>query len=280
MVGNHRILAITSQPGDESWAFGAVLARYAAEGVRVHLVCATLGESGQFGASRRAFPPAVLGRMRERELDAAADLLGIHETELLRYSDGAVAAADPFRLQMELAARIRRIRPQVVVTLGPQGPDGDRDRVALAEATPAAILVAARHSAPVPGGSAPHAVRKVYQRVWSGQESVFGPPAAPSPSPHPELVSPPLPPRTPDWMINTVVDTHEYAGLGQEALACHRSRPFRPTSTPRSSILAPEAVWRRAEFIRSLSTVAVPEGVEKDLLAGIRRVDLSSARAA
>lgn len=280
MVGTHRILAITSEPGEESWAFGAVLARYADEGSRVHLICATLGERGRFGASKRAFPPAVLGRMRERELEAAAAVLGVHETEVLGYPHGAVDSVDPFRVQMELAARIRRIRPQVVVTFGAQGPDGDPDRMAVADATQAAILAAARHSAPVPGGHAPHAVRKAYQRVWSAGGLQADPVLGSMAGPKEEPGAPSIPPPTPEWMISTVVGTGEHGRRAVDALACHRSRPFCPR--PGAKVLHGEAPSARgsAEFIRSLSTVVVPSGREEDLLAGIRRAGSRSARAA
>jgi LmbE family N-acetylglucosaminyl deacetylase len=275
MVGTHRILAITSQPGDETFALGGVLARYVDEGARVHLVCATLGESGRVGASEGPLPAAVLGRLRERELHAAAEVLGIQETVTLGYPDGAVGTIDPFRLQMDLAAYIRRLRPHVVLVIGRQGPGGDPDRTAIAEATHAAILAAARHSAPVPGGHTPHAVRKVYERVWSeaGAASEGGVGWLPGRDGTPSL------PLTPEWMVTTVVRTREHAHRARAARRCHRSRPFCTHPGAPATEDAPSVAWDRAEFIRSLSTVEVPSGLEEDLLAGIRRYEARSFRA-
>lgn len=280
MVGTPRILAILAHPGDETWALGAALARYVAEGVRVHLLCATRGESAAFGSSKGVFPGAVLGRMRERELQAAAQALGVHGAEVLGYPDGGLAAVDPFRLQMELAARIRRRRPQVVITWGPQGPGGDADRAAIGEATRGAVLAAARHSAPVPGGESPHAVRKVYHRVWSprGLEAVV--PGGPAERGRDlrGLAKGIVP--VPEWMVSAVVSAEEQVDRAWRGLACHRSRPFCPPST--GSVAGPGAVGllSRAEFVRSLATVGVAGGQEVDLLAGIRTGSGRAVRAA
>jgi LmbE family N-acetylglucosaminyl deacetylase len=211
VVGTPRILAILAHPGDEAWALGAVLARYVFEGARVHLLCATRGEAGRFGSSREAFPPAVLGRVRERELDAAARILGLHDVDILGYPDGGVASVDPFRVQMDLAARIRRARPHVVITWGPEGPAGDADRTAVGEATQGAVLAAARHSAPVPGGLTPHAVRKVYRRVWSRTAPTLGTWLRRSPT-GPEGARPGGVALVPEWMVTAVVETGAYAG--------------------------------------------------------------------
>jgi LmbE family N-acetylglucosaminyl deacetylase len=269
VVGTPRILAILAHPGEETWALGAALARYVDEGARVHLVCATRGEGGPFGSSAGAFPPAVLGRIRERELEAAAGILGLHDVEVLGYPDGGVASVDPFRAQMELAARIRRARPHVVITWGPQGPAGDADRGAVGEATQGAVLAAARHSAPVPGGLTPHAVRKVYHRVWSrpplrpGTRGC-GTPAGPGGGLGGDVSL------VPGWMVTTVLETHQHADRAREALARHGSRsPEGAPSSGDAGGIAPW-LWARAEFTRSLNTVAVPGGREADLLAGIR----------
>lgn len=44
------LLAIVAHPDDESFGMGGTLARYAAEGARVTLICATRGEAGVAGA--------------------------------------------------------------------------------------------------------------------------------------------------------------------------------------------------------------------------------------
>ncbi len=48
LVGEQRtLLAVLAHPGDEGFGIGGTLAKYAAEGVRVVLACATTGEAGE-----------------------------------------------------------------------------------------------------------------------------------------------------------------------------------------------------------------------------------------
>ncbi|HEV2124916.1 MAG TPA: PIG-L family deacetylase, partial [Chloroflexota bacterium] len=42
-----RLLAVYAHPDDEAFGTGGTLARYAAEGAEVVLICATRGESGK-----------------------------------------------------------------------------------------------------------------------------------------------------------------------------------------------------------------------------------------
>src|SRR5215207_2399139 len=85
------LLAVFAHPDDESYVCGGTLARYAAAGVRVVLLCATRGEAGEIA------DPALAARdelpaMREAELRAAAERLGIVEIHLLDYQDGTLPA--------------------------------------------------------------------------------------------------------------------------------------------------------------------------------------------
>ncbi|MFG1610339.1 PIG-L family deacetylase [Actinoplanes sp. NPDC049265] len=78
MTGRCTIVAVHAHPDDESLLTGGTLARAAAEGHRVVLVTATLGEAGGAGASRRA------------ELHAAAAALGCARVEELGYHDSGL----------------------------------------------------------------------------------------------------------------------------------------------------------------------------------------------
>ena len=59
-----RLLAVLAHPDDETFGCGGVLARYAAEGARVGLVCATRGEAGEISAASLA-TREDLGEVRE-----------------------------------------------------------------------------------------------------------------------------------------------------------------------------------------------------------------------
>ncbi len=76
------MLVILAHPDDESFAVGGTLAKFAKQGVRVILICATRGEAGISGMK-----PEEVGKIREGELREAAKHLGI-EVYFLGYRDG------------------------------------------------------------------------------------------------------------------------------------------------------------------------------------------------
>ena len=277
MNRTHRILALVAHPGDEALGLGAVLARYADEGADVHLLCATQGEAAPFGGSSRgAFPGPVLARMRERELEDSAAILGLRDVRMLGHPDGGLARVEPFRAQMTVAAEIRRIRPQVVLLIGPHALWGHPDHVALSQTTLGAVLAAARHSAPVSGGHAPHAVRKVYELGWTAatRTAVERSAQAGARRHTPAAIA------LPEWMVHASLDTRRHAERALEAVDRYRSQAMLRAGAAHTSRDDVLRAWARADFSRTLSTVAVPEGIEDDLLAGVRVPLIGGARAA
>jgi LmbE family N-acetylglucosaminyl deacetylase len=91
------LVAFHAHPDDESLLTGGTLARAAAEGHRVVLVVATLGEAGD------ATGGSELGARREAELQRAAEALGCARVAALGYRDSGLngdspsAAGDPPR---------------------------------------------------------------------------------------------------------------------------------------------------------------------------------------
>jgi LmbE family N-acetylglucosaminyl deacetylase len=148
-----RLLAVFAHPDDESFGTGGALARYAAEGTRVSLVCATRGEVGEIGDPSLA-TPATLGQVREAELRCAAGILGIGELIFLGYRDSGMAGTPENEHPQafvnipgdEVVARlvgiIRRVQPQVVITFDPSGAYGHPDHIAIHQHTVAAFHAA------------------------------------------------------------------------------------------------------------------------------------------
>jgi len=123
------LLAIFAHPDDESFGTGGTLARYAAEGTQVTLICATRGEAGIRGLSSEQ-----AGRVREQELLAAARTLGI-QARFLGYRDGELAQADPKQVIAQLVRALQNVQPSVVITFGPDGITGHPDHVAIHQLT-------------------------------------------------------------------------------------------------------------------------------------------------
>ena len=166
-----RLLAVLAHPDDESLGFGGTLARYAAEGVETYLVTATRGERGRFGSLGKSGDPVEVGRVREAELREAAAVLGIREVSILNYPDGAVDEVPAAIAIRAIASHIRRIRPHVIVTFGPDGAYGHPDHIAVSQFTTAAAVCAADTAYRIVDGSqtdpaAPHRVEKLFHLAW------------------------------------------------------------------------------------------------------------------
>src|SRR5262249_21740709 len=156
-----------AHPDDESLGFGGTLAKYAATGTDVFLVTATRGEGGRYRGSRDVGHPGpeALGRIREEELRNAVAALAIRELAWLDYRDTQLDRADPNEAVSRIVNHLRRIRPHVVVTFGPDGAYGHPDHIAISQFTTAAVVAAAdaAFAAEWDGQSLPaHSVSKLY----------------------------------------------------------------------------------------------------------------------
>jgi LmbE family N-acetylglucosaminyl deacetylase len=137
-LAGRRLLAIFAHPDDESLACGGTLAWCAARGVRVSLLCVTRGELGQRapGSSDETIP---LGTIRGGELHAAAERLGIDEVILFNHPDGSLNGVDEAQFRNEMVVAIRHLRPDVVITFGPDGLYWHPDHVTVHERVTEAV---------------------------------------------------------------------------------------------------------------------------------------------
>ncbi|MCB0037039.1 MAG: PIG-L family deacetylase, partial [Anaerolineales bacterium] len=113
-------------PDDESFGPGGTLARYATQGVDVHIAIATDGAAGSVAEGYEE-SRAQLAAIRAQELDAAVDILGgtLHR---LNYRDSGMSGdpsnehpkafinADEYEAIGRVVKLIRETRPQVVIT--------------------------------------------------------------------------------------------------------------------------------------------------------------------
>ena len=140
------VLAVFAHPDDESLVAGGTLARYAAEGARTALLCATRGEWGPISDDALA-DYETLGQVRERELRAACDVLGIDWLRFLDLEDACVTAVIGTEEEAEVLDKIvraiRELRPQTIITFGPDGLYGHEDHIAIGRLTARARTLAA-----------------------------------------------------------------------------------------------------------------------------------------
>src|SRR5260221_10307618 len=164
-----RLMCILAHPDDESLGTGGTLAKYAAEGIETYLITATRGERGWTG-DPDAYPGLEgLGKIREKELLCATQILGVRDLQFLDYIDGDLDQANVAEATAKIATYIRRIRPQVAVTFGGDGVFGHPDHIAFSKLTTAAIIRAADSS--FEDGCDPYTVSKLYHMLLTKQEA-------------------------------------------------------------------------------------------------------------
>lgn len=102
-------LAVVAHPDDMEYGSAAAVARWTSQGKTVRYLLATRGEAGI-----DSMDPAQAGRVRTAEQIASCAAVGVAEPEFLDHPDGMIT--DSMRLRREIAAAIRRHRPDVVLT--------------------------------------------------------------------------------------------------------------------------------------------------------------------
>jgi LmbE family N-acetylglucosaminyl deacetylase len=268
MTDQLKLMLVVAHPDDETLGNGATIARYADEGVEVHLVTATGGEDGWFGDPEANPGGEAVAQMREAELRGAAAVLGVKEVSLLGYRDGRLAKAPVDEAVGKVVSHIRRVRPQVVVTFDNVGLYGHPDHIAVCQLTTAATVRAAS-SYTDPEGREPHQVSKLYYMAWTqGDAERYQEPFGPlvMEIDGQERVASPLP----DWAITTRIDAPQCWHRVWEAVRCHRSQ----LPAYKALLDMPEdwhqRMWSTNRYYRAFTTVNCGDGLEEDLFAGLR----------
>lgn len=123
------VLAVWAHPDDETYLVGGLFAALRDAGHRVVCVTATRGEAADPDATPGE--RAALARLRTRELDDALSVLGVTEHHWLDHADGHCAEADPVTAAEKLRCLLDEVRPDTVITFGPDGFTGHPDHQAV-----------------------------------------------------------------------------------------------------------------------------------------------------
>ncbi len=273
VTGKLKLMCVVAHPDDESLGMGGTLAKYAAEGIETYLITATRGERGRFGEGEVRPGLDVVGRMREAELLAAAEELGIREVRLLDYIDGDLDQVDPTEAVAKIVAHLRRVKPEVVITFGPEGAYGHPDHIAISQLTTAAVVCAADSNDTTQGArptqAETHRVSKVYymalsQDKWAAYLAAFrdlkikvdGTERRATP--------------WPDWAITTVIDTSSYWKTVWQAVSCHKTQMAIFSQLEHLPAEHHQSLWGSQEYYRTFSLVNGGRTRETDLFEGLR----------
>ena len=165
-----QVMVVIPHPDDAEFGVAGTVARWVKEGKEiVYVVCA----NGDKGTSDFNMKPEKLVKIREREQQAAARLLGVREVVFLRHPDQSLEDIPEFR--KEIVRLIRMYRPETVVTADPyRRYIWHRDHRIVGQVTLDAIFPYARDHLAYPDlleeGIQPHKVREVL--LWAAPEDI------------------------------------------------------------------------------------------------------------
>ena len=157
-----RLAGLFAHPDDDAYVLGGTLLLHPGR-IEPILVFATSGEAGPIaggtGATRE-----TLGRAREAEQAAFLEAVGYGgaATRFLRHPDYRLPEVPFERLVGEVEAVLREVRPQVVVSFGPDGLTSHHDHVRAGEAAAEAFRRARAADAGGPDG----AFQRLYQAAY------------------------------------------------------------------------------------------------------------------
>jgi mycothiol conjugate amidase Mca len=233
------LMAVHAHPDDEAIGTGGVLARAAAEGIQTVLVTCTGGEVGEINPDT-SVDIENLGAVRERELRAACEVLGVTHLELLGYRDSGMAGTDDNNhpdsfaqadlddATARLVELVRRYRPSVIVTYNENGFYGHPDHINAHRIAARAYEVAGDPAYHSESGHEPWAPRKLYYTAVS-QSAIaeFGRRLREAGIQAPiedGVESDERSWGTPDELVTTVVDVSKHVDQKRRALFAHATQ--------------------------------------------------------
>jgi LmbE family N-acetylglucosaminyl deacetylase len=270
MTEKLRLMCVLAHPDDESLGNGGVLAKYAAEGIETSLVTATRGERGWFGSQHEYPGLEALGKRREAELYAAAAVLGLRRVDFLDYIDGDLDQAPAQEAIAKIVGHLRRVKPQVVLTFGPDGSYGHPDHIAISQFTTAATVRAADPTFVDAELLAPHCVSKLYymaatRALLEVYQSVFGDLVMHVDGIERRGIGWPV------WALTTSINAHAYLSTVRRAVRSHISQLPAYSLFEDMSEEQQQVLWGMQAYYRVFSLKNGGRGIEDDLFVGLRQ---------
>lgn len=283
-----RLMSIHAHADDETITMGGLLATCADRGIRTCNICCTDGKLATIVAADMPEETTRphLAEIRQRELRAAMDVLGVDEVQFLGYGDSGMWGADTNQLPDafwkadideavgRVVAHIRRFRPQVVVTYDAVGGYGHPDHIQTHRVALLAVE-AAQQKGLYPEAGEPWRVQKLYYTAFprsffkkvaeaakaAGMEPPFG---VEDPDDVPFL--------TPDEWVTTTVDVRNAVRRKRAALLEHHSQiaPDWPMLAIPEDVNIEQFGTEAYQLVISRSVPSLPE---TDLFAGVEAAE-------
>lgn len=128
-----RLLGVWAHPDDEAYLSAGLMDRVIEAGGRVSVLTLSDGELGFAADDSRS--SADRAALRQGELRAAMAEIGVNDVRFVGHPDGGLDRLEPLELARTIGNVVRDVRPDTIVTFGPDGMTGHSDHIACGLAT-------------------------------------------------------------------------------------------------------------------------------------------------
>jgi N-acetylglucosamine malate deacetylase 2 len=119
MEKERHVLVVFPHPDDEAFGVSGTIASYTKSGIPVTYACLTLGEMGRNMGNPPFATRESLPLIRKKELQDAANVLGIKDLRMLGYRDKTVEFEDEAVLAAHMGSIITEVNPSLIITFYP-----------------------------------------------------------------------------------------------------------------------------------------------------------------
>ncbi|KOP71747.1 bacillithiol biosynthesis deacetylase BshB2 [Cytobacillus solani] len=119
MEKERHVLVVFPHPDDEAFGVSGTIASYTKSGVPVTYACLTLGEMGRNMGNPPFATRESLPHIRKKELQDAANVLGINDLRMLGYRDKTVEFENEAVLAAHMGSIIKEVKPSLIITFYP-----------------------------------------------------------------------------------------------------------------------------------------------------------------
>lgn len=131
---------IFAHPDDETFLCASLIKRLAEQGDTPVLLLATRGDAGKKNGDVGHLTNEELGAQREREMDQAANILGLSTVEQLGYPDGKLKEMVEGPFIEQVIEFVQKHQPEVVVTFPQDGGNFHPDHMTISHIATSAVI--------------------------------------------------------------------------------------------------------------------------------------------
>ena len=155
-----KLMCVTAHPDDECFAFGGALALAADRAIETYVICLTDGQAARNrGAAKSS---EALGAVRREEFVRSCEVLGVTQHELMDYHDARLEFVEFPAAAGQLVKRIRRFKPDVVITFGGDGGLNNHPDHMMVSMLTTAAFHSAWQAKRYPDAGSPHKAQRLY----------------------------------------------------------------------------------------------------------------------